>query len=260
MSQHDELDLLSAYLDGELDGAERARVDAHLPGCAECRDTLTALRDTVADLKTLPEAVPSEQDSWALRSAIARARKPSKTWQRVLFASGAVAAALVAIIAVTHQGSTNGHGTLASAADGAVPLYGDGQNFDALGAHNYFLSIIGVPAPTGAQVPAALPASGAARNSNSAAPKQGVEEFSTFDTALSSTVPIDSTTRRQLDRCVRIVRAQTQELLTPFRYEISSYNSTPAFFLIFRATARYEFWVMSRSTAHVCDVLYFAQS
>ena len=67
MNAHDELDNLSAYLDGELNQAERARLDAHLPGCAECRTTLDALRATVAGLATLPEPAPSGQDSWALR-------------------------------------------------------------------------------------------------------------------------------------------------------------------------------------------------
>src|SRR5438046_299921 len=46
MNAHDELDNLSAYLDGELNQAERARLDAHLPGCAECRTTLDALHAT----------------------------------------------------------------------------------------------------------------------------------------------------------------------------------------------------------------------
>jgi len=260
MPPHDELDLLSGYLDEELDQSERARVDAHLPGCAECRETLAALRATVSDLKTLPTPEPTEQDSWALRSAIARARKPSKAWQRALFASGAVAAALVGIIAITHQGS-NKHETagIAAAPDHTVQLYGDAQNFDTLGAHNYFLSVIGV-APTNAPIPGALPAQAPTRGGKSTATNQEARSFYTYDMAESSSEPIDSATRRQLDRCVRIVRGQTQELLTPFRYETSSYNSTQAFFLIFKAPSRYEFWVMSRATEHLCDVLYFAQS
>ena len=267
MAQHDELDLLSGYLDDELDQAERARVDAHLPGCAECRETLTALRATVSDLKTLPEPEPSEQDSWALRAAIARARKPTKAWQRILFASGAVAAALVAIIALTHQGSKSaGGGALASAPEHAVALYSDSQNFNALGAHNYFLSLIGVTSPTGLEFSAASPAPRSAPNqappltANGGGGNQKAQIVGTYDSALSSTIPIDTTTQRQLDRCVRIVRGQSQELLTPFRYETSSYNSTPAFFLIFKSPRRYEFWVMSRATDHLCDVLYFAQS
>ena len=264
MSQHDELDLLSGYLDDELDQAERSRVDAHLPGCAECRETLTALRATVADLKTLPEPAPTEQDSWALRSAISRARKPSKVWQRALFASGAAAAALVAIIAVTHQGTKTARpdaSTLALSNGQAVQLYGDAQNFDALGAHNYFLSVIGVGSPTGAPVPAELPANAPTTTAKSGgSANQEARSFAAYDSALSSAAPVDATTRRQLNRCVRVVRGQTQELLTPFRYETSRYNSTDAFFLIFRSPSRYEFWVMSRASGHLCDVLYFAQS
>lgn len=58
MSTHPATDRLSALLDGDLDLAERADIDAHLALCAECRGL-------VADLETLQGAAAS----WAAAAA-----------------------------------------------------------------------------------------------------------------------------------------------------------------------------------------------
>lgn len=47
---HDEL---MRYLDGELAPNERARVDAHVAACSECRRELTVFRELKADLQVL---------------------------------------------------------------------------------------------------------------------------------------------------------------------------------------------------------------
>jgi anti-sigma factor RsiW len=50
---------LAAYRDGELDGARRGVVEAHLPGCASCRQELAALQslsDALA-VDRLPDSV-----------------------------------------------------------------------------------------------------------------------------------------------------------------------------------------------------------
>lgn len=49
-------DTLSAYLDEALAPEERSLVDAHLEGCAECRQELEALRGTVALLQRVEPA------------------------------------------------------------------------------------------------------------------------------------------------------------------------------------------------------------
>jgi hypothetical protein len=51
-------DRLSEYADGELDAAERAAVDAHLAGCAECRMALDELRAVVARAGALLDQAP----------------------------------------------------------------------------------------------------------------------------------------------------------------------------------------------------------
>ena len=47
-------DLLSAYLDGEVTGAERAAVEAHLAGCPACREHLLSLRALASAVRDQP--------------------------------------------------------------------------------------------------------------------------------------------------------------------------------------------------------------
>lgn len=49
---------LSAWLEGDLGGAERERVRSHLDGCGDCRAELDALERTVAGLSGLAECDP----------------------------------------------------------------------------------------------------------------------------------------------------------------------------------------------------------
>lgn len=50
---------LSAYLEGELDGTQRAEVEAHLAVCPECASLLEAIGDSRDVLGALPELEPS---------------------------------------------------------------------------------------------------------------------------------------------------------------------------------------------------------
>jgi len=52
-------DMLSAYLEDELDGPRKAAVEVHLAGCQECVALLEAMRDTRDALASLPELEPS---------------------------------------------------------------------------------------------------------------------------------------------------------------------------------------------------------
>jgi hypothetical protein len=252
MSPHDELDQLSAYIDGELEALDRTRLDAHLPGCAECRATLAALRATLADLNELPEPVPTEQDSWALRSAIARARRPVRRWQRAAVAAGSLAAAAVAVLAFTLTGGGGG-GTLDASAPqreaaGAVsvPILASSENFTLQSAHAHLLEVSGKVAPGGARALAPGPAS------RGAAPLAEAAKETTYSAAIP-----DSSVQAQIDRCVEVVKRSTQVLLTPVRYEVVTFESKPAFFLFFATQDRFELWVVSRDR---CQVLYFAQT
>jgi anti-sigma factor RsiW len=52
-------ELLSAYLEGELAGGERAAMDAHLSACPACAELAGLMRETVAAAAGLREAEPS---------------------------------------------------------------------------------------------------------------------------------------------------------------------------------------------------------
>lgn len=56
-------DLLSEYLDGELDEAARDEVGRHLAGCAACAAALEELRAVKQRARTLPDAPPGA-DLW----------------------------------------------------------------------------------------------------------------------------------------------------------------------------------------------------
>jgi hypothetical protein len=55
---------LSDYLDHEIDQAERASIDRHLAGCANCRTTLEELRAVIARASSLDDAAPA-RDLWS---------------------------------------------------------------------------------------------------------------------------------------------------------------------------------------------------
>ncbi len=72
---------LSEYLDGDLVGAEREAMEAHLATCAECSATLRELSDVVARARSLPDQYPDE-DLWppiAALTGIAAKATPEPT-------------------------------------------------------------------------------------------------------------------------------------------------------------------------------------
>lgn len=71
-------DRLSAYLDAELSGAERAALDEHLADCAACRDDLARL-GRVREWAAGYEGTPPRRDAWpAIRAAIGRGAEPAR--------------------------------------------------------------------------------------------------------------------------------------------------------------------------------------
>jgi predicted anti-sigma-YlaC factor YlaD len=52
-------ELLSAYLEGELNAAEKAEADAHLAACPECVALLALMKDMTGAMAAFPEAEPS---------------------------------------------------------------------------------------------------------------------------------------------------------------------------------------------------------
>jgi hypothetical protein len=100
MSRHEPFaELISASLRGDLTADERARLDAHLDGCADCRATLAAFSDgrrIVAGLRHVPP--PRDLDA-RVRAGIERGTEGGLPWWRrqpMVFAGVGGGAALVA--------------------------------------------------------------------------------------------------------------------------------------------------------------------
>jgi anti-sigma factor RsiW len=261
MNPHAELDLLSSYLDGELDASERARLDGHLPTCAECRSTLTALQATIADLAALPEVAPTPQDSWALRAAIRRARSPMRKWQRLSWAAGAVAAAAIAVFAFTLPGNDGGRDLAATSADqleSAVPIYQSGQNLTPVDAQSRLIALAsGQAGAIGTPVPGSAPMYDSGDRNSKETLSGGSATIPTPQALTFSAVQATSDERAAIERCVQIVRSSTQGFLEPIRYELAAFESKPAYLLFFRSADRYELWVVARQNCR--DILYFSQ-
>ena len=97
---------IGAYLDGELPGAERSALEAHLPDCTSCQDALAEQRQLLAALAELPQVEPGPQFEarfWArlARSGPAAGGSGAAGWRsRWLWLPGGLAAALVVVLAL----------------------------------------------------------------------------------------------------------------------------------------------------------------
>jgi hypothetical protein len=72
MSEHLSAERMHDLLDGLLTPDEAGRSEAHLEGCATCRDEYRALRDVVEDLRGLPAEAHAPAGAWqAIEARIA---------------------------------------------------------------------------------------------------------------------------------------------------------------------------------------------
>jgi predicted anti-sigma-YlaC factor YlaD len=116
---------LSAQLDGEDDPGERAGVDAHLTGCAACRQWLdrAALVNRLARTSPAPAIAPLSDD--ALATLLAAAPGRGRAWlaltlRALLGVLGAMQLGLALLqVAAVGQGGTHVHGD--TTLDGATP-------------------------------------------------------------------------------------------------------------------------------------------
>lgn len=152
---------LSAYLDNEVDEAERTALERHLPTCEECRDALDQLRQTRSLLRALPAPVsprsflipetgaipqPITRRAAAEISSVRRARRA-----RVLqWAGGLVAAVGLFLLisstlpAALHTAASGASSSSAGNASASVPL----QQSPNAGAATQRPSSTGVGVPT----------------------------------------------------------------------------------------------------------------
>jgi anti-sigma factor RsiW len=104
-------DELTALLDGALEPAARAAVEAHLAGCAACRAERDRLAGLLATLGRLP-AAPEPSPTFDARLAARQASQPPRgllgrlqawRWRLALPVGGLAAAALAGVLVIRQQ-------------------------------------------------------------------------------------------------------------------------------------------------------------
>jgi anti-sigma factor RsiW len=116
-------ELLSAYIDDEVNADERALVEAHLATCAACAQDLTTLRGTVALVGQLPQ-VAAPRPFTVRESDVRPVRDAARpTWWRLPWAQGLVGAAAVLLCVVVVGGVVLlGRGGMVGAPAAPVPV------------------------------------------------------------------------------------------------------------------------------------------
>ena len=265
MSTHPDPEQLSAYVDGELTGTDRDDLEQHLTGCSQCSATLRSLRATLADMRALPSPAPSEQESWALRAAITKARrKPAERYRRWVIAASGVAAVAVAVVVISTTGTStkkpeasSSKGTLdAGPVLGAIPglatpptpsIEIDPRNYTSHSAKDLLASFLfAVAAPAQVQSPSTSAGTGH-RGTSSAGSTQAQNGLATTSQQ-SRYLP-------QIQRCERIVLSKDTGSARPIAYIVGRYDSTPAFFLIYTVTvsgkSKTEMWVVQQKDCYI---------
>jgi len=103
-------DRLSEYLDGELDSAERAALEAHLATGGACYATLSELRGVVAYAKTLVDSEPAT-DLWPdIRARLVQSSEPRRhasgvRSRRFTFTVPQLLAASIALVLLSSGGA-----------------------------------------------------------------------------------------------------------------------------------------------------------
>ena len=70
MTTHAGVEELSAYLDGQVRGAERAGLEQHLASCPDCSATRDALQGVIRAVSTLPPVSVSPDETRVIRQAV----------------------------------------------------------------------------------------------------------------------------------------------------------------------------------------------
>ena len=81
---------LNEYVDGTLAAEARALVEAHLAGCAGCREAVVELRALVAGAADLPKRIEPARDLWtgiAARVGKREVRNGKRWWRTALAAA-----------------------------------------------------------------------------------------------------------------------------------------------------------------------------
>ena len=180
---------LSAYLDGELAPAERARVAAHLAACEQCSARASELRSAASLVHALPVLRP--------RRSLVPPITPRFAWLRVVRSLSAIASGaflfVFLVTAVARSGSGLGGGDSTAPASQASALAAPfAANAPAASALPAALPPSVAPAPAGAAADAAQ------RSGSTAAPTSAAVKAAENASAGPSALALQTETARQL--------------------------------------------------------------
>jgi anti-sigma factor RsiW len=118
-------DLLADYVDGTLDERRRADVDAHLQGCARCREEVRLAGAAKASLAELEDvAVPFGVTGPVVIEAGKRFEQRGRAWDRFRWAAGLAAAAALVLVVALNLGRGDQQDAAKPAAAGATGATG----------------------------------------------------------------------------------------------------------------------------------------
>jgi anti-sigma factor RsiW len=92
-------DMLSSYVSGDLNGKAAEALEAHLQGCAECRESLDVYRSVAALIADEPALAPTASESAALAQALDRIPMRTPKAQAVTRSSRELAGFALATVA-----------------------------------------------------------------------------------------------------------------------------------------------------------------
>jgi len=214
-----------------------------------------ALRATLADMRALPSPVPSEQDQWALRSAISKARrKPAERYRRWIVGAGsaaAVAAAIVAGLTLTHTAKNTPENSAAKAIDKADSMpFNSGSpeiQFDSTNYNSASAKQLLAPPVAAVAAPAVIPGT-STRGVGGSGVTNGLPH-----TSLSAADR--NRYRTEILGCEQQVFSHGSGGARAKTYIVGRYENTPVFFLIYTVVVggktKTEMWVVQQSNCYI---------
>ena len=115
-------DLLSLYIDGQVEGPQLGRLESHLATCASCQADLETLKSTVGLLRSLPSASPGRSFTLAEVPFMPRGTPPYLWGMRL--ATSAAAFALVFMLVGNSLGTFTREIAYDESAEGVPPMDG----------------------------------------------------------------------------------------------------------------------------------------
>lgn len=122
MTEHPE-ELLAAYVDGELDAADRRAVQAHLRSCERCRGEVEMARVARDALTSLPEVPAPEGTAFRVLREARRPPATGRVW-RIATAVGVAASLAAGVLVLSQRVDLGGGGRGDMAADSGADAGG----------------------------------------------------------------------------------------------------------------------------------------